>query len=382
MAQKIITGNQAVAYAVKLARTQVISAFPITPQTTVVETLAEMWAQGEYTGEFVSVESENSALAYCIGAAYAGARAFTATSSHGLAYMHELLHWASGARLPLVMANANRALGAPWCIESDQIDSLAQRDTGWIQFYCSSVQEILDTVIFAFRLAEEVRLPVMVCYDGFYLSHTYEAAAIPEQPQVDSFLPAPARKPAFDIDNPENRHGLVSAEAMARLLNVRYRATEMAGEKYELLDQEFYRAFGRSYEAVEYFGPKQAGTLFLTAGGMAQTIKSFLTVPGREEALLRVKQFRPFPSAGVRDILSCSHVERVIVADRNVCMGVGGIFAQEVRAALYGLPHPPQVIELNLAGGVDLTPEMLEKALAAAPGYAADEKIMWAVELL
>jgi pyruvate/2-oxoacid:ferredoxin oxidoreductase alpha subunit len=378
--QKIITGNQAVAHAVKLARTQVVSAYPITPQTTVVETLAEMWSKGEYSGEYVSVESEYSAISYCVGAAYAGARAFTATSSHGLAYMHELLHWAAGARLPLVLANANRALGAPWCIESDQLDSLSQRDTGWIQFYCSSVQEILDTVIFAFRLAEEMRLPVMVNYDGFYLSHTYEAAVIPDQSQVDRFLPAPALKPAFDLDSPENRHGLVASESMARLINIRYQATEMAGEKQYELEKEFAKALGRSYGAVEYFGPDMAGTLLLTAGGMSQTIKSFLSNPGREEALLRVKQFRPFPVQKIRDILSRPHVEKVVVADRNVSMGIGGIFAQEVRAALYGLPHMPRIIELNLAGGLDLTPAILEKALAACD--AGSQKIIWAVELL
>jgi pyruvate ferredoxin oxidoreductase alpha subunit len=378
--QMIITGNQAVAHAVRLSRTQVVSAYPITPQTTVMETLADMWAAGEYKGEYVTVESENTALAYCIGAAYAGARAFTATSAHGLAYMHELIHWASGARLPLVMTNANRALGAPWCIESDQIDSLSQRDTGWAQFYCASVQEILDTVIVAFRLAEEAKTPVMVSYDGFYLSHTYEAVAIPDQATIDSFLEAPPDKVAFDVEAPENRHGIVNSELMSRLMHTRF--TAMAGIEalYEQLNRDYTVLTGRSYPAVDWAGPDDAETVFVTAGGMAQTIKSYISAPERNEAMMRIKQFRPFPSEAVRALLGRPRLRRIIMVDRNASVGVGGIFAQEVRSALYGLPRAPEMVELNLSGGLDLTPAILEKAgVEAAKG---EQKIIWAVNLL
>ncbi len=380
MTEKIITGNQAVAQGVRLSRAQVVSAYPITPQTTVMETLAEMWAGGEFGGDFVAVESEYSALGYCVGAAYAGARAFTATSSHGLAYMHELIHWAAGARLPIVMSNANRAIGAPWCIESDQTDSLSQRDTGWLQLYCSSVQEILDSIIMAFRLAETARLPVMVNYDGFYLSHTYEAAAIPEQKEVDLFLPSPPDRPAIDLDAPENRHGLVGSEAMHRLLSVRYQATEAVLAIYEEIYREFALRFGRRWPAVEYAGPPGAQTVLVTAGGMAQTVKSFLSGPGRGEALLRIRLFRPFPADGIRKVLGAPHVARVVVIDRNVSMGVGGIFAQEVKAALQGLPKGPQVSELNVSGGLDLSPDLLARALEAQ--RPEGEKINWAVNLL
>ncbi|MDW7650159.1 MAG: pyruvate ferredoxin oxidoreductase [Bacillota bacterium] len=379
MEQKIITGNQAVAHAVRLSRVQVVSAYPITPQTAVMETLADMWAAGEYGGEYVSVESENSALAYCVGAAYGGARTFTATSAHGLAYMHELIHWSAGARLPLVMTNANRAMGAPWCIESDQTDSLSQRDTGWAQFYCANVQEILDTVIVAFRLAQEAHIPVMVVYDGFYLSHTYEAVTIPDQETVDRFLPQPPSGPAFDLESPANRHGIVNSEVMSKLMNSRFAATAAMGSLYPVLNDEYARCTGRSYPAVEYSGKDKADTLFMTAGGMAQTIKSFLAAPQRDEALVRLKQFRPFPAEEVRCILAQPHVRRVIMVDRNASMGVGGIFAQEVRAALYGADYMPEIIELNLSGGVDLTPAILEKALNAASG---GEKMIWAVNLL
>jgi pyruvate/2-oxoacid:ferredoxin oxidoreductase alpha subunit len=380
MEQKIITGNQAVAHAVRLSRTQVVSAYPITPQTTVMETLAEMWAAGEYTGEYVTVESENSALAYCVGAAYAGARAFTATSSHGLAYMHELIHWASGARLPLVMTNANRALGAPWCIESDQIDSLSQRDTGWAQFYCASVQEILDTVLVAFRLAEEASIPVMISYDGFYLSHTYEAVNIPDQESVDRFLAPPPTGPAFDKDAPENRHGIVNSELMSKLMSARFAATAAMGPLYHALNEEYARLMGRGYPAVEWVGPKGAETVFITAGGMAQTINSFISSPDRCEAMVRIKQFRPFPVDDVRRVLNLPTIKWIIVVDRNASMGVGGIFAQEVRAALYGAIGTPEMVELNLSGGLDLTPTILERAVNEAVG--SEEKMIWAVNLL
>jgi len=377
--QKIITGNQAVAHAVRLSKTQVVSAYPITPQTTVMETLAEMWAAGEYTGEYVNVESEYTALSYCIGAAYAGARAFTASSAHGLAYMHELIHWAAGARLPLVMTNANRAMGAPWCIESDQLDSLSQRDTGWIQFYCANVQEILDTVILAFRLAEEVHTPVMVCYDGFYLSHTYEAVNIPSPEVISQFLPNPRTQALFDLQTPTNHHGLVGSEAMSQLMQVRFKAMARVFDRYNLLNTQYAGITRRSYPAVEYSGPENAKTLFVTAGGMAQTIKSFFSSTEREEALVRIKMFRPFPMEDIRRYLAQSHVERIILVDRNVCMGVGGIFAQEVRAALAGLSGLPEMVELNLAGGLDLTPELLSKALLAVQ---EGEKMIWAVNLL
>lgn len=377
---KIITGNQAAAHAVRLARTQVVSAYPITPQTTVMEALAKMWSDGEFGGEYVNVESENSALAYCVGAAYAGARAFTASSSHGLAYMHELLHWAAGARLPLVMTVANRTLGAPWCIETDQTDSLSQRDTGWIQLYCSSAQEILDSVLLGFRLAEEVRLPVMVCYDGFYLSHTYEAVDIPAQDLVDRFLPLPASRPAIDMDAPRNWHTICSSEVMAPLLRQRFAEMWKVPGKFAELEESFSRVLGRRYGAVEFRGAESAGTIFVTAGAMAQTVKSFLA--GHAEGLARIKLFRPFPAEEFWAGLCERPVERLIVLDRNVGMGVGGIFAHEVRSALYGRPCRLPVYEVNLAGGLDLTPEMLEKVLEKVDHMSdTDQQIIWAVDL-
>src|SRR4030043_906359 len=187
--KKVLTGNQAVAYGAILSRVDVISAYPITPQTTIVEELSELIASGRLRTKFLKVESEHSAMAALIGASTGGVRCFTATSSQGLAYMHEMLHWASGARLPIVMVNVNRALGPPWNIWSDQSDSLSQRDTGWIQLYCENNQEVLDTIVQAFRIAEWGKLPVMVVLDAFVLSHTSEAVEIPTREEVDQYLP-------------------------------------------------------------------------------------------------------------------------------------------------------------------------------------------------
>lgn len=187
--KKVLEGSHAVAEAVRLAGVQVVSAYPITPQTHIVERLADFCADGSMNARFLRVESEHSALAALIGASSMGVRTFTATSSQGLALMHELLHWASGARLPIVMADVNRALAPGWNIWADQTDSLSQRDTGWIQFYCETGQEILDTTLLAFRLAEAVNLPVMVVLDAFFLSHTFEPVDIPDQEAADAFLP-------------------------------------------------------------------------------------------------------------------------------------------------------------------------------------------------
>src|SRR5210317_2285299 len=196
--KKVIEGSQAVSEAARLAKVQVIAAYPITPQTHIVEALSEYCSDGTLDARFINVESEHSAMAAVIGAASGGARAFTASSSHGLAYMHELLHWASAARLPIVMAEVNRALGPGWNIWLDQTDSLSQRDTGWIQFYCEDGQEVLDTTLQAFRLAESVNLPVMVILDAFFLSHTFEPVDVPEQDAVDQFLPP--FHPKIEID--------------------------------------------------------------------------------------------------------------------------------------------------------------------------------------
>jgi len=198
--RKFMTGCEAAAWGARLGRTEFVPAFPITPSTPVMETCALWCAKGDMLAEFKQLESEHSVMAAAIGAAAVGARVFTATASQGLAYMHEVLHWAAGARVPMVLVNANRALAAPWNTMCDQSDSLSQRDTGWIQVYCETAQEVLDSVITGFRLAETVHVPVMVCMDGFYLSHASETVEIPGEKAVDAFLPAPDARKGFASD--------------------------------------------------------------------------------------------------------------------------------------------------------------------------------------
>jgi len=202
--KKIMVGNHAVSWGVMLARAEVISAYPITPQTSIVEELSVLCSDERLRAKFIPVESEHSAMACCIGASAAGVRTFTATSSQGLALMHEMLHWASGARLPIVMANVNRALGSPFNIWGEQSDSLSQRDTGWLQIYCENNQEVLDTVIQAFKIAEEILLPVMLVLDAFTLSHTAEAVDIPDQSLVDGYLPKYQPKMRLDPQDPRS----------------------------------------------------------------------------------------------------------------------------------------------------------------------------------
>lgn len=387
MERKLMNGNQAAALAVKLSRVQIVCAYPITPQTSLVENIAEMWSAGSFPGEYVSVESEYSALSYLIGAAYAGARTFTATSCQGLAYMHELLHWAAGARLPIVLVNVNRALGAPWSLEPDQLDSLSQRDTGWIQIYCSDVQEIMDTLIFAFRLAEQTRIPCMVVYDGFVLSHTYEVVELPLQEQVDAFLPSPPCRAAFDPARPQTIQAVTDSRYLPRIFKERHLSMLKVPEAVKELESEFKGIFGRNYPPAEAVGLEEAETVIVAAGSTAQTVKSFLSSSAYKKengkvGLLRLRLFRPLPAEEIVPLLCQENLKRILVVDRNVSAGTGGIFAHELRALLQGTAYRGKIFELNLAGGVDLTPELLHKGLQEVyrdPGERRN--IIWGVDL-
>ncbi|MGE5851453.1 MAG: pyruvate ferredoxin oxidoreductase, partial [Candidatus Methylomirabilota bacterium] len=273
MSNKIISGNDAVAIAVGLAKPAVIAAYPITPQTSIAERLAEACGSGDIPARFIMVESEHSAMATCIGAAAAGSRTFTATSSQGLALMHELLHWAAGARLPIVMANVNRALAAPWVLWPDQQDSLAQRDTGWIQLYCESNQEVLDTILQAYRIAETVLLPVMVCLEGFYLSHTYEAVSVPTHDEVTSFLPS--YRPKLKLD-PADPHTFYGGTGMDVYMEFRYKlqqAMELAKLVIPEVGQDFGRMFGRRSGLVETYRTDEAETIVFAAGTVCSTAR-------------------------------------------------------------------------------------------------------------
>ncbi len=271
--KRVLEGSHAVAEAVRLARVQVISAYPITPQTHIVEHLSELCADGALPARFLRVESEHSAMAALIGAASTGVRTFTATSSQGLALMHELLHWAAGARLPIVMAEVNRALAPGWNIWTEQTDSLAQRDTGWMQLYCEDGQEALDSTLFAFRLAEQVNLPVMVVLDAFFLSHTYEPVDVPSEEEADGFL-SPFQ-PKFQLD-PAHPCAFNQLAPPNVYMEMRY-SIQMAMvevlRQYEAIEEEFARHCGRRYGVLEAVNCTDAQIILLTSGTITSTAR-------------------------------------------------------------------------------------------------------------
>ena len=361
--KRVIEGSHSVAEAVRLARVQVISAYPITPQTHIVEILSEYCANGTMNARFLRVESEHSALAALIGAQSCGVRTFTATASQGLALMHELLHWTSGARLPIVMAEVNRALAPGWNIWTDQTDSLAQRDTGWIQMYCEDGQEVLDSMLQAYRLAERVYLPVMVVLDAFYLSHTYESVDVPTEAEVDRFLPQ--YQPRFQVDT-KNPCAFGQFVPPGAYMKMRYDIAGAMEESLVCLDkiqEEFYGIFQRRYGPVEAIYCDDAEIIFVTSGTVTSTCRlvlQSLRAKGEKVGILKMKLFRPFPVAMVREAVS--HAKKIAVIDRNFSFGASGIFAQEVRAALCNFPgHPPVFGYIAGIGGLDVTVELLEE---------------------
>jgi len=363
--KRVITGNQAVAYGVILSRVDVVSAYPITPQTTIVEELSELIASGRLKTRFLKVESEHSAMAALIGASTGGVRCFTATSSHGLAYMHEMLHWASGARLPIVMVNVNRAIGPPWNIWGDQSDSISQRDTGWIQLYCENNQEVLDTIVQAYLIAETVRLPVMVVLDAFVLSHTAEAVEVPSIEQVDSILPPFCSDYPIDTQEPRSYSEITTPDYFLEFRYKVQKAMEQVPEVAKRVDDEFKTKFGRGYGAIERYGSEGAEVLLMTSGTVTSTSRTVikrLTEKGLSVAGVKIKRFRPFPAEEICEAIQGA--KKIAVIDRNLSAGVGGIFAQELRASLYSREERPPVFGfVSGLGGRDITPERIEEAV-------------------
>jgi len=366
---KVITGNEAAAYAALLAKPEVVCAYPITPQSRIPEQIAEFCAQGIMHGKFVNVESEMAALGYVTGASLAGVRVFTATSSQGLAWMHEGLHWAAGARLPIVMVNVNRPLGAPWNLSCDQIDSLSQRDTGWMQFYCESNQEILDTVIQAYKISESICIPSMICLDGVYLSYLSETVDIPEQEQVDAYLPE--YKPGYRIPGGGWKLYDLSPSFSEPI------ASDFMWDRYQLhklenkclnqvieCNKEFYAIFSRGYPAVEEYCCEDASVVVVASGstvGTCRYVVDAMREKGHKVGLVKIKMFRPFPRALLRKILA--NKEKVLVIDRDISPGQGGIFCQEIRWALSGTGQGRRIYGfVSGLGGADITTELIEKA--------------------
>ncbi|MEW6665224.1 MAG: transketolase C-terminal domain-containing protein [Thermodesulfobacteriota bacterium] len=367
---KVVTGNEAAAYGALLAKPEVVCAYPITPQSRIPEQIAEFYAQGLMRGKFVNVESEMAALGYVTGASLAGVRVFTATSSQGLAWMHEGLHWAAGARLPVVLVNVNRPLGAPWNLTCEQTDSLAQRDTGWMQFYCESNQEILDSVIQAYKISESLCLPSMICLDGVYLSFLSETVDIPDQEQVDRYLPeyrpshripgggwklydlAPGYSEPVGTDFMRDRYQLHKRQAACL-----ERAVEC--------DQEFRSVFGRGYPPVETYrcdGTDVAVVLSGSAVGTCRYVVDEMARQGCKVGMVKIRMFRPFPRKPLLEALRDKR--KILVIERDLSPGQGGIFCQELKWALSGTAAANQVYGfVSGLGGADITPRLIEKAI-------------------
>ncbi|MGC8662786.1 MAG: pyruvate ferredoxin oxidoreductase [Thermoplasmata archaeon] len=363
--KKMLTGNYASAYGAKVSKAKVVSAYPITPQTTIVEKIAEFIANGEFEGKYIRVESEHSAMASCIAAENTGVRTFTATSSHGLALMHEMLHWASGARLPIVMSVVNRSLGPPWSIWSDQQDTISQRDTGWMQIYSENNQEVLDSIIMAYRIAENenVMLPAMVVEDAFILSHTMEPVDIPEQVDVDDFLPEYKPKYKLDVSKPMGFGSLIMPEGP--FMEFKYKGYESMKNALSIIEETdslFRKKFGRSYGgAVEPYRMDNAKFALVMMGSTASTGKEVvdkMRENGHDVGLLRIRSFRPFPSERLRNYLK--NMKGVGVFDRSYTFGYGGAVFSEVRNTLYGSKVPVKGYIGGL-GGRDVTMNIIEK---------------------
>jgi len=346
-------GTLAVAKSVALCRPEVISAYPISPQTHIVEALSDLVRTRELAPcEYLLVESEFAAMSAAIGASATGARAYTATASQGLLYMAEALYNASGLGLPIVMTVANRAIGAPINIWNDHSDTMSQRDCGWIQLYAESNQEAVDLHIQAFKLAEELSLPVMVCMDGFILTHAYEPVDLPEQHAVDAFLPPFEPRQVLDPDEPITIGAMVGPEAFTE---VRYLAHAKQMQALDVVPEiagEFAQMFGRaSGGLLRRYRTEDADAIVVALGSVLGTIEEVvdeLREQGVRVGAVGIKCFRPYPLAELRDALA--HASQVVVVERAFAVGIGGIVGQNVRLALSGLPTDVYDIVAGLGG--------------------------------
>ncbi len=365
----------AVSEAVKLANTDVIAAYPITPQTHIVEHLAELVAQGELNAEYVPVESEHSAMSACLGSSAAGARTFTATAGQGLELMHEVVYVASSMRLPIVMAVANRALSSPLSVWGDHSDVMAVRDTGWIQIFVENGQEAVDNTICAFRMGEDLRvlLPVMVHLDGFHLSHMVEPIMMPDQKEVDEFLPP------FNYPLPLNPAKPVTMGAFAPpiVFTEAKWSQEINLEKSKEVILEVWRKFGdkfgRYYNPVECYRCDDCETLIMTMGSYSETAMMAvdkMREAGKKIGLFRIRLWRPFPYDELRKTVK--NAKTIIVLDRAISMGMGGPVASELRNALYPLENRPKIVGfVGGLGGRDISPTDFENIIKKGMEIAA-----------
>lgn len=377
---EIITANEAAARAASLCRVQVIAAYPITPQTPVTEELAAMVEAGSLHAEYLTVESEHSAMASVIAASQVGARVFTASSANGLLYMSEMLHWAAGSRVPVVMACVNRGVGAPWTILNDQQDSISQRDAGWIQLYCRDSQEVMDTLIQAYRIAETALIPVMVCYDGFTLSHISTPVESPDQQDVDVYLPQSGRKGVLGEGCCVNVNPLILSEPRLDpqgdlrpgYMDIRYRLHSDLIASLDLIDAtdaEFAAKFGRSSGGTLWtYRMEDAAHALVGMGSIASECTlaaDSLRDCGVKAGVVGVRAYRPFPAARLADALG--RVSTVSVFEKDVSYGYVGALASDLKAALFDAGLGPKVSSFTAGlGGRDVRPEHLENCVSEA----------------
>ena len=351
---EMIEGSHAVAEAVRLSRPQVISAYPITPQTHIVEALADMVANCKLDAEYITVENELSALSACVGASAAGSRAYSATTSQGLALMFEVCFNAAGMRVPVVMSIANRALGAPLSIWNDQQDSISLRDAGWLQFYAEDNQEATDLHYIAYRVAEDhsIQLPAFVCFDGFILSHTYEPVDMLTQEDVDRFLPKFSPYERLDAADPISFGMYATPEYYLEFRYEMDKALKAAKNVIAKAGKEFGTMFGRDYSAlIEGYRLEDAETAIVAMGSLCGTTRDAIDemrAEGKKVGLLKIRVFRPFPSEEIAKMLS--HVTRVAVLDKNISLGAKGAVGLEIKDALYGSKIVVKDFVLGLGG--------------------------------
>jgi pyruvate/2-oxoacid:ferredoxin oxidoreductase alpha subunit len=391
---QIMTGNSAAAWGARLCKVQVVSAYPITPSTPVTETIANWVERGEMKAEYIRVESEHSVMTVCVSASTVGARTFTSTASHGLLYMHEQLHWAAGSRLPIVLACVNRGVGAPWSIFNDQQDSIAQRDTGWIQIYCRDNQEILDSVIQAYRIAEQVYCPVMVCFDGFVLSHTMMPVDIPDAEAVCRFLPPYKPHTILSPEDPRNINPVIfpwqrrDAEGVLRdgYMDMRWKLQNALERSHDVIvdaGREYAEFFGRDHGGMLWTYRAEDAEVLLAAMGSiateATTAADILREQGIRAGVVGIRVYRPFPREEVREVFKA--VPAIVVFEKNISYGYEGALCADIKAGLYGtgIQTPVHNFIAGLGGRDVKAAELADAARSSLAAIAAgtSERQSW-----
>jgi len=376
--KKTMLGNYAASWGAQLARVQVIAAYPITPQTLIVEKLSDIVADGELDAKFIKVESEHSAMAACIGASATGARAYTATSAQGLALMHEMLHWAALARLPIVMTNVNRAMAPGWSIWADQNDSLSQRDTGWMQIYASSAQEILDSTLIGYKVSEKVLLPTLISFDAFFLSHTMEVVDMPEIELIDKYLPPYKPEYKMDVNDPRSFGALTDEQYYYEFRYKMQKAMDEAVDVIKEAGKEYEKITGRAYNLIHPYRCEDADMILVTSGTIAETTNvavDELRAEGKKVGNLRIRVIRPYPKKEILEVVK--GVKKLAVIDRNISPGYSGIFSQELKSALYNEVDIPVRSYIAGLGGRDVKIEDIKDMANDTLKNDAPNDLIW-----